>query len=110
MKKWIALFLSACILLTAAGCSGPAEQSPAVNQYGAEDETPSVNHSENQAVQPSGERNSGEQTPEMPRILIAYFTWADKTVVEDPSAVDVDATTSASVPAPGNAAKIAGWI
>ncbi len=31
-------------------------------------------------------------------------------MVEDPSAVDVDATTSASVLVPGNAAKIAGWI
>ena len=43
-------------------------------------------------------------------ILIAYFTWADNTVVEDPSSVDVDATTSASVLAPGNAAKLASWI
>ena len=50
------------------------------------------------------------QEPETPRILIAYFTWADNTVVEDPSAVDVDASTSASVLVPGNAAKIAGWI
>lgn len=48
--------------------------------------------------------------PENPRILIAYFTWADNTVVEDPSAVDVDASTSASVLVPGNAAKMAGWI
>lgn len=48
--------------------------------------------------------------PKTPRILIAYFTWADNTVVEDPNAVDVDASTSASVLAPGNAAKIAAWI
>lgn len=39
-----------------------------------------------------------------------YFTWADNTVVEDESRIDVDAATSASVPAPGNAARIAGWI
>ena len=44
------------------------------------------------------------------KILIAYFTWADNTVVEDPSAIDVDATTSASVLTPGNAAKMASWI
>lgn len=50
------------------------------------------------------------QEPETPRILIAYFTWADNTVVENPSTVDVDASTSASVLVPGNAAKIAGWI
>lgn len=49
-------------------------------------------------------------TPEKERILIAYFTWAENTVVEDPSAVDVDATTSASVLLPGNAAKLASWI
>ena len=31
------------------------------------------------------------------KILIAYFTWADNTVVETPSSVDVDATSSASL-------------
>lgn len=43
-------------------------------------------------------------------ILIAYFTWAENTHVEDPSSVDVDATTSASVLLPGNTAKLAAWI
>lgn len=43
-------------------------------------------------------------------ILIAYFTWAENTYVEDPSAVDVDATTSASVLLPGNTARLAAWI
>ena len=47
---------------------------------------------------------------ESSKILIAYFTWADNTAVEDPSAIDVDATTSASVLAFGNAAKLANWI
>ena len=47
---------------------------------------------------------------ESSKILIAYFTWADNTVVEDPSTIDVDATTSASVLALGNAAKLANWI
>lgn len=28
------------------------------------------------------------------KILIAYFTWADNTVVEDSSSADVDVTTS----------------
>ena len=44
------------------------------------------------------------------KILIAYFTWADNTVVEDPSSIDPDAETSASVLPIGNAALIAGWI
>lgn len=43
-------------------------------------------------------------------ILIAYFTWAENTQVENPDEVDVDATTSASVLLPGNAAQIAAWI
>jgi flavodoxin len=43
-------------------------------------------------------------------ILIAYFTWADNTIVANPAAVNVDATTSASVLAPGNTARMAQWI
>ncbi|WP_300711786.1 flavodoxin [uncultured Brachyspira sp.] len=44
------------------------------------------------------------------KILIAYFTWADNTVVENPSSIDLDAETSASVLSPGNTELIAGWI
>lgn len=44
------------------------------------------------------------------RILVAYFTWADNTKVDNPDKVDVDATTSASVLPPGNVGRIAGWI
>lgn len=43
-------------------------------------------------------------------ILIAYFTWADNTIVANPDAVDVDAVTSASVLDPGNVARMASWI
>lgn len=43
-------------------------------------------------------------------ILIAYFTWADNTIVSNPAAVDVDAVTSASVLDPGNVARMASWI
>ncbi len=50
------------------------------------------------------ERSAGQH------ILIAYFTWAENTHVENPDEVDVDAATSASVLPPGNAAKLAGWI
>ena len=52
----------------------------------------------------------GADEEEHSRILIAYFTWAENTYVENPEAVDVDATTSASVLPPGNAAKMARWI
>ncbi len=114
MKKWIAFFLSAAIALTAAGCGGTAEQPPTVEQSNAENEAPPAGHSEEPSAAPAGEGTAaaGGQSPEPEpsHILIAYFTWADNTVVEDPGAVDVDATTSASVLAPGNAAKIAAWI
>ena len=62
------------------------------------------------ASTPAPSAPSPEPEQDSPRILIAYFTWADNTVVEDPGAVDVDATTSASVLVPGNAARLAGWI
>lgn len=51
-----------------------------------------------------------KEVSENNKVLIAYFTWADNTVVEKPEEVDVDASTSASVLAPGNAAMMAGWI
>lgn len=44
------------------------------------------------------------------KVLIAYFTWAENTVVENESAIDPDATTSASVLLPGNAGQMATWI
>ena len=44
------------------------------------------------------------------KILIAYFTWSDNTIVENPDSIDVDAETSASVLSTGNAELIANWI
>lgn len=110
MKKWIALLLAAAALLASAGCGSRTGQKPT-----AVSENPLSTDSQQTANQPataSSPVNVSTVPPnqETPRILIAYFTWADNTVVEDPGAVDVDATTSASVLAPGNAAKIAGWI
>ncbi|MDE6259380.1 MAG: flavodoxin [Oscillospiraceae bacterium] len=106
----MALLLAAATLLTTAGCGRQASQEPT-----ATPENPPATDSQQTANQPetaSSPVNVSTTTPEQetPRILIAYFTWADNTIVENPSAVDVDATTSASVLAPGNAAKIAGWI
>ena len=47
-----------------------------------------------------------ESSAETEKILIAYFTWAENAA--DTSRVD--ATTSASVQAPGNVARMAAWI
>lgn len=84
-----------------------AEQSPQAGQTPSQQEpqTPPAASTPAPSV-PS----PAEPEEDGPKILIAYFTWADNTVVEDPSAVDVDATTSASVLVPGNAARLAGWI
>lgn len=111
MKKGIALLLAACMALSACGAAGRSETG----------ETARIEQSQEVETQTGenrdGERTSGEtaerapgQEQETEKILIAYFTWADNTQVEDPSAVDVDATTSASVLPPGNTAKLAEWI
>lgn len=105
MRKRITLLLAAVVLLAAAGCGGEAEETPAASL-----ENPPVTASQSETPSPPATAPTDTPEAEASRILIAYFTWADNTVVEDPSAVDVDATTSASVLAPGNAAKIADWI
>lgn len=95
MKRIFALSLALLFALSACGES-------------ADTSTPSV------AAEPTEPAASDVPAASLPgsesRNLIAYFTWADNTVVDDPTAVDVDATTSASVLAPGNAALLAGWI
>lgn len=113
MKRIILLLI--CLLLALSACSASTESgqpaptaspTPAVSLSPAPTMTPqpeSFAESE-----PSASPESAEA--ETSNILIAYFTWAENTVVQDPSAVDVDATTSASVLLPGNAAKLAGWI
>lgn len=65
---------------------------------------------ETTVISPDTPTPTPTQEPTETNILIAYFTWAENTVVDDPSAVDADATTSASVLAPGHVAQMAGWI
>lgn len=65
---------------------------------------------ENTMIAPGTPTPTPTQESAETNILIAYFTWAENTVVDDPSAVDADATTSASVLAPGHVAQMAGWI
>lgn len=80
----------------------------------APSETPGASISESEPpptqLQPEPADSSAQPETQERKILIAYFTWAENTVVEDPSAVDVDATTSASVLSPGHAAQMAAWI
>lgn len=104
MKKWLAIFLSLSVLF---GLSDCGEDRTAVQS--------SKEQSASEASVPATE-NETEESDYIPveqsgsRILIAYFTWAENTQVENPDGVDVDATTSASVLLPGNTAKLAGWI
>ena len=100
--------------------------SEATNPVSREDEASSLpsessEDSQSQLEAPQGEdsaavepspvaSNEPPATANEQKILIAYFTWAENTVVANPSAVDVDATTSASVLPPGNTAVLAGWI
>ena len=107
MKRPVALLVLLTLLCSLTACGGnPTSQSisdvPESSQN-AEEITDAPLDTDPPATQSPGETGNSN-------ILIAYFTWADNTVVEDPSSVDVDATTSASVLAPGNAAKLASWI
>lgn len=108
MKKTMTFLLALGILLSLAACSeAPAGQIPAAlsTDHRATEELLETTPEEEQMEQPQHSDDAGDSN-----ILIAYFTWADNTVVEDPGSVDADATTSASVLAPGNAAKLASWI
>lgn len=133
MRRQLTFLLALAMLFSLTACGGMTsdQESPAPSESSQMTETPASEPSGDLAteepnaespeetpeqIQPSGEE---QQAPAQPPagdndgnsiILIAYFTWADNTVVEDPSSVDVDATASASVLAPGNAAKLASWI
>lgn len=112
MKRWASLVLSALLLFSLAAC-GDGDTSnapPAESHENNTSQTPSDTNRPDQSESVSSQEPAGQEEAENNHILIAYFTWADNTVAEDPSSVDVDATTSASVLAPGNAAKLAAWI
>lgn len=112
MKRWASLVLSALLISSLAACGdGDASGTPPAESHeNMTSQTPSGTNRLDQSEPVSSQESAGQEEAEGSHILIAYFTWADNTVVEDPSSVDVDATTSASVLAPGNAAKLAAWI
>ena len=112
MKRWASLVLSALLISSLAACGdGDASGTPPAESYeNMTSQTPSGTNRLDQSEPVSSQEPAGQEEAEGSHILIAYFTWADNTVVEDPSSVDVDATTSASVLVPGNAAKLAAWI
>lgn len=104
MKQWMALALSAWLLAALTGCGAEEAKSAPAQTPAAAAQT------EDAAEAPASSpvRISPQKTGH--NVLIAYFTWAENTHVDDPSSVDPDASTSASVLPPGNTAKLAGWI
>ena len=110
-RKIIYTVMGIMMILTLGSCS----QDMTRNESGREE-------SQNVAASDAG---AGETSK--PNILIAYFTWADNTVVEDQDSAlqsaikhyesmgdedkyGADAISSASILAPGNAARLADWI
>ena len=106
MKKPMTFLLVLGMLISLAACGGTtSRQNSSAPPADSQTTEAASEVSREQSEQP---QNTDEN--ESSNILVAYFTWADNTVVADPSSVDVDAATSASVLAPGNAAKLASWI
>ncbi len=109
MKKWIVVFLSFCMLLGIAACG--AEKTENIPMPENKSEEPAANVETTPVTEAGAEKPEDSSINQSDsKILIAYFTWAENTQVENPEEVDVDATTSASVLLPGNTAKMAGWI
>ena len=109
MKKWIVVFLSFCMLLGIAACG--AEKTENIPMPENKSEEPAANVETTPVTEAGAEKPEDSSTNQSgSKILIAYFTWAENTQVENPEEVDVDATSSASVLLPGNTAKMAGWI
>ena len=106
MKKPMTFLLVLGMLISLAACGGTtSRQNSSAPPADSQTTEAASEVSREQSEQP---QNTDEN--ESSNILVAYFTWADNTVVADPGSVDVDAATSASVLAPGNAAKLASWI
>ena len=131
MKRYISLFCIFILLFSFSACSSnePTNKLAPMDQRGlSQTELPSI--SDNPSEHSEIERESAvpNQIDSNSNILIAYFTWADNTVVSNQETAlqsalshyesvgdsaeyeEVDATSSASLFVPGNAARIAGWI
>ena len=102
VKKWMTGFGAIVMALSLAGCGSQESGNTAMPSV-----PPSLeNVTETKPVTEDGISAAIESSAETDKILIAYFTWAENAA--DTSRVD--ATTSASVQAPGNVARMAAWI
>ena len=118
MKRWTAMLLSLSLIIGLSACGQQAVPSSSVSSQPS-----SIVVKEPEAPPPVSTSSPEEESEPVPdtapaepegaaeeHILIAYFTWAENTEAAHPEEVDIDATTSASVLLPGNAAKLARWI
>ena len=118
MRKCV-LITSVFLALTMLGGCAESAKAPSANTNGGESLTNSSSNIENLSSANDTGNSENKSTSEQwgepaggehSSILIAYFTWAENTHVDEPEKKAVDASTSASVLAPGNAAKLANWI
>ncbi len=114
MKRTFLTILTLALIASFVACAAPMSTpslEPAESALPVEITNPPASSvPATSAPEQQGPSSGNAQEPASTNILIAYFTWAENTHVENPDAVDVDATTSARVLLPGNAAKLAGWI
>lgn len=106
-------------MVAATACSERSASSGTENAALGSEESEAIPSAVSEEPQTEPDENPIEESPseeiqteneEGTKILIAYFTWAENTHVDDPDSVDVDATTSASVLMPGNVGLLAQWI
>lgn len=134
-RRYLATFLcSICLVCSLTACAGQRGSDPeeplSQAQAPSQEETtqPPADLKENDSAATEGGGQPIQTEASETSILIAYFTWADNTEVEDADAAigaalshyesvgdrgnydGVDATTSASVLVPGNTARMAAWI
>lgn len=116
MKKVMSIFLAVCMMTAFTACSNKTETSNSDSTVSSPSPSESVSSSDTDHSQSESENSlpieASQPTEEEAKtnILIAYFTWAENTRVDNPDSVDVDAVTSASVLMPGNVGLLAQWI
>lgn len=104
MNKMILIFLTIILALTMTACGSQS------SEENTQKTTNDLKKEVQEAIEEATTNAEKKETEQSQKILIAYFTWADNAQVDNPEEVDTDASTSASVLAPGNAAMMAQWI
>lgn len=134
MKRLLSLLICLSLFLGLAACGGRAAKEGASSLVESSSSRPSPDTQPSLESVPADVSSAAPEAPEAAaagdgqNILIAYFTWAENTVVDDQETViqgaldhyqsvgdtakydGADAVSSASVVVPGNTAQIAGWI